>query len=76
MQLLSAAKAESDYGVVIGAPLGLRVGVYQRSGQPRQRMQQAVLGVDRDLVRPDGAGTQPLNHSRPGGMRPRPDHRR
>ena len=44
-------------GVVVGVPPGLRVGVYQRGGQARQRVQQVVLGADRDLVRGDGAGT-------------------
>jgi hypothetical protein len=33
-----------------GACLGLRVGVHQRGGQPWQRVQQVVLGADRDLV--------------------------
>ena len=42
--------------MVIIACLGLWVGVHQRGGQPRQRMQQVVLGVDRDLVRLDRAG--------------------
>jgi len=32
------------------ARLGLRVGVHQRGGQPWQRVQQVVLGADRDLV--------------------------
>jgi hypothetical protein len=39
--------------VVIIACLGLRIGVHQRGGQPRQRKQQIVLGADRDLVRLD-----------------------
>ena len=43
--------------VVIMAGLDLRVGVYQRRGQPWECMQQVVLGVDRDLVCPDRAGT-------------------
>jgi len=38
-------------------PPALRVGVHQRGGQPRQRVQQVVLGVDRDPVRLDRAGT-------------------
>ena len=42
---------------MIIACLGLRVGVHQRGGQPRQRMQQVVLGVDRDPVCLDRAGT-------------------
>jgi hypothetical protein len=42
---------------MIIACLVLRVGVYQRGGQPRQRVQQVVLGVDRDPVRLDRAGT-------------------
>jgi hypothetical protein len=41
---------------MIGARLSLRVGVNQRRGQARQRMQQIVLGVDRDLVSLDRAG--------------------
>jgi len=36
---------------------GLRVGVHQRGGQAGQCVQQAVLGVDRDLVGLDRAGT-------------------
>jgi len=47
---------------MIGALLGLRVGVHQRSGQPRQRMQQVVLGLDRDLVSLDHAGTSIDDH--------------
>ena len=43
--------------MMIIACLGLRVGVHQRGGQPRQRMKQVVLGVDRDPVRLDRAGT-------------------
>ena len=42
---------------MIGALLGLRVGVHQRRGQPRQSVQQVVFGVDRDLVGLDRAGT-------------------
>ena len=42
--------------MIIGC-LGLRIGVHQRGGQPRQRMQQVVLGVDRDPVSLDCAGT-------------------
>jgi len=42
--------------MMIIACLGLRVGVHQRGGQPRQRVQQVVLGVDRDPVRLDRAG--------------------
>lgn len=48
--------------VVVDAPAGLRIGIHQRGGQPRQFMQQAVLGVNGDPVclnRPDLAlGTQ------------------
>ena len=36
--------------MMIGALLGLRIGVHQRGGEARQRMEQAMLGVDRDLV--------------------------
>ena len=42
---------------MISALPGLRVGMHQRSGQARQRMQQVVLGIDRDLVSLDRAGT-------------------
>ncbi len=42
--------------VIVGVSPRLRVGVYQRGGQTRQRVQQAVLGADRDLVRGDRAG--------------------
>ena len=42
--------------MVIIACLGLRVGVHQRGGQPRQRVQQVVLGINRDLVSLDRAG--------------------
>ena len=42
--------------MMISALPGLRIGVDQRRGQARQRMQQAMLGVDRDLVRGDRAG--------------------
>jgi len=35
----------SQRGVVTGARLDLRVGIHQRGGQARQRIQQAVLGV-------------------------------
>ena len=42
---------------MIIACLRLRVGMHQRGGQPRQRMQQVVLGGDRDLVSLDRAGT-------------------
>ena len=42
---------------MIIACLGLWVGVHQRGGQPRQRVQQVVLGVDRDLMGLDRAGT-------------------
>jgi hypothetical protein len=47
----------SQDSVVIIACLSLRVGVHQRGGQPRQRVQQVVLGADRDLVRLDCADT-------------------
>jgi len=40
---------------MISAVLGLRIGVHQRRGQPRQRVQQAVLGIDCDLVSLDRA---------------------
>ena len=43
-------------GVVVIASPGLRIGVHQRGGQPRQRVQQVVLGVDCDLVCLDCAG--------------------
>ena len=43
--------------MVIGACLGLWVGVHQRGGQPRQRVHEVVFGVDRDLVGLDRAGT-------------------
>lgn len=43
--------------MVIGVALRLRVGMDQRGGQARHRVQQAVLGVNRDLVCLDGAGT-------------------
>jgi len=42
--------------MVIGTRLGLRIGMHQRSGQVRQRVQQSVLGVDRHLVSLDRAG--------------------
>ena len=41
---------------MIGALLGLRVGVHQRGGQARQRVQQVMLRVDRDPVGLDRAG--------------------
>jgi hypothetical protein len=47
----------SQDGMMIIACLGLRVGVHQRGRQPRRRVQQVVLGVDRDPVRLDRAGT-------------------
>jgi len=47
----------SQHGVVIIACLRLRVGVHERRAQARQRMQQAVLGVDSDPVGLDRAGT-------------------
>ena len=47
---------------MISALCGLRVGVHQRSGQARQRMQQAVLRADRDLVSLDHAGTSIDDH--------------
>jgi len=36
--------------VVISALLGLRIGMDQRRGQARQRVQQVVFGGDRDLM--------------------------
>ena len=42
--------------MMIGALLGLRIGVHQRSGKARQRVQQAMLCVARDLVSLDRAG--------------------
>src|SRR6185312_1234633 len=53
----SASPMRSQDSVVIIACLSLRVGVHQRGGQPRQRVQQVVLGADRDLVRLDRADT-------------------
>ena len=47
----------SQDSMMIIACLGLWVGVHQRGGQPRQRMQQVVLGIDSDLVSLDRAGT-------------------
>ena len=55
--LASLSPVGSQDSVVIIACLGLRVGVHQRGGQPWQRVQQAVLGLDRDLVCLDRAGT-------------------
>ena len=46
----------SQHGVVIIACLRLRVGVHERRAQARQRVQQAVLGVDRDPMGLDRAG--------------------
>src|SRR5215831_2863229 len=56
---LSAAPSPvgSQRRVMISALLGLWVGVHQRSGQARQRVQQVVLSADRDLVGLDRAGT-------------------
>jgi hypothetical protein len=42
--------------MMISALLGLRLGMHQRIGQARQRMQQIVPGVDRDLMCLNGAG--------------------
>jgi len=47
----------SQGSVVIIACVGLRVGVHQRRGQLRQRVQQIVLSADRHLVCLDRAGT-------------------
>jgi hypothetical protein len=47
----------SQRRVVIGSLTGPGTGVHQRSGQPRQHTQQPVLGVNRDLMRLDRAGT-------------------
>ena len=41
--------------VVRVAAVHLGVGVHQRGGQPGERVQQVVLGADRDLVGLDGA---------------------
>jgi hypothetical protein len=43
--------------VVIGALAGLGIGMYKRGGQPRQCVQQIVLGLDRDPVGLDRGGT-------------------
>jgi hypothetical protein len=40
----------SQHRVVISALLGLRIGMDQRRGQARQRVQQVVFGGDRDLM--------------------------
>jgi len=47
---------------MIGAFPGLRVCGYQRGGQARQRVPQAVLGADGDLVGLDRAGTGLADH--------------
>jgi hypothetical protein len=36
--------------VVVGTRVGLRIGVHERRRQPRQRVQQGMLGADRDLM--------------------------
>lgn len=38
---------------MIGVAAGLRVGMDERGGQPRQCMQKIMLGADSDLVRLD-----------------------
>lgn len=43
---------------MIGTLWRLRVRVYERSRQPRNRVQKAVLGVDGHLMGLDGAGTR------------------
>ena len=48
--------------MVIGAGGGLRIGVHKRRGQPRNGVQQIVLGVDSHLVRLDGACRGIDNH--------------
>src|SRR5215471_20488030 len=52
----SASPVGSQDSMMIIACLGLRVGMHQRGSQPRQRMQQVVLCIDRDLVSLDRAG--------------------
>ena len=37
-------------GVVVGAVVGLRVGVHERGREPGQRVDEAMLGLDRDTV--------------------------
>ena len=49
-----------QHRVAAGVTLGLRADVHQRGGQPRQGVQQPVLGADRDLVRGDQAGAGPV----------------
>jgi hypothetical protein len=51
-----------QHRVVVGVAPGLRVGVHQRRGQPRQRVQQTALGADRDLMGLDSAGTGVNDH--------------
>ena len=43
--------------MMVSARLGAGIGVDQGRGQPRQGVEQVVLGADRDLVRLDRADT-------------------